>query len=95
MEQVAHKSPSQWDEEDLKYGIEISKELSNPNSLLSGLQQSLVILREREWAKAKNIKDPYEKFQQMGIVMGIDLAIARPHNIVEKWRDEVEARRHG
>lgn len=79
-----------WDKEDVSAGLQIKKDLHNPNSTLSLFLQSLCSLREHHISKMKRSVKEDNIFKSVGVLEGIDLAINEPKRIIEAWEKAVE-----
>lgn len=85
----------EWKDEDIKDGYRFKQEISNPDSSINIYRQALLVLREKYLEKMKRARKEDSVFKNVGIIEGIDLAIAEPQRIVNEWEKEVERRGRG
>ena len=90
------------DENLVRDGLKFKRDLGSPDSSLSCYRNGLFILREQIIQKAKNAMSKNKEDRAaffMGMVEGIDQAVAYPEAMIRKWeslvQDEVLARSNG
>ena len=80
----------EWSEDNIYQAKIIANQLNDPNSPFSVFLRDLAFRREMYWNLAKKAKKEDNIFKYLGILEGIDIALQRPHEIVESYKAYVE-----